>query len=194
MLAPRRLPPCLTASVAISKTFMNEIGPDAVPPVEATMSPGGPEAGEREPGPSSGLMDYRCELHRIEDLFDGVAHRDDEACGQLLHRVPAFMIVGELGRNSSDRIMRWNSCASASASRSLWKWSTEAMLRAIRQNMSSGVSMTSPRPAFEQVPLLKHFQGVRAELGEHIGHLRSFGRSKADKTLETGHVSGAERN
>ena len=38
MLAPRRVPPCFTASVALLKTRRNEMGPEARPPVDATMS------------------------------------------------------------------------------------------------------------------------------------------------------------
>ena len=38
MLAPRRVPPCFTASVAALKTRRNETGPEARPPVERTMS------------------------------------------------------------------------------------------------------------------------------------------------------------
>src|ERR671922_256912 len=41
MLAPRRLPPCFTTSVIVSIILMNEVGPDATPEVEATMSPSG---------------------------------------------------------------------------------------------------------------------------------------------------------
>ena len=37
-MAPRLTPPCLTASVAELKTFINETGPDATPPVERTIS------------------------------------------------------------------------------------------------------------------------------------------------------------
>ena len=39
MLAPRRVPPCFTASVAALKTFMKETGPLATPPVELTVLP-----------------------------------------------------------------------------------------------------------------------------------------------------------
>jgi len=38
MLAPRRVPPCFTASVAALNTFMNETGPLAQPLVERTGS------------------------------------------------------------------------------------------------------------------------------------------------------------
>ena len=38
MLAPRRVPPCLTTSVEASKRLMKETGPEATPIVERTMS------------------------------------------------------------------------------------------------------------------------------------------------------------
>src|SRR5215467_14737783 len=38
MLAPRRVPPCLIASVATSNTCISDTGPEAVPPVDATRS------------------------------------------------------------------------------------------------------------------------------------------------------------
>ena len=38
MLAPRRVPPCLTTSVDASNRLMKETGPDATPMVVRTMS------------------------------------------------------------------------------------------------------------------------------------------------------------
>ena len=38
MLAPRRTPPCFTASVALLNTRRKETGPEARPPVERTTS------------------------------------------------------------------------------------------------------------------------------------------------------------
>ena len=38
MLAPRLVPPCFNDSVAASKTFINETGPEATPFVVDTMS------------------------------------------------------------------------------------------------------------------------------------------------------------
>ncbi len=38
MFAPRRMPPCFTASVAALNTRRNETGPDARPPVDFTTS------------------------------------------------------------------------------------------------------------------------------------------------------------
>ncbi len=39
MLAPRRVPPCFTASVDASYSFMKEMGPLATPVVERTIAP-----------------------------------------------------------------------------------------------------------------------------------------------------------
>ena len=39
MFAPRRVPPCFTASVDASYSFMNDTGPDATPVVERTIEP-----------------------------------------------------------------------------------------------------------------------------------------------------------
>src|SRR5581483_9499237 len=41
MLAPLRLPPCFTTSVIVSIILMKDVGPEATPDVEATMSPSG---------------------------------------------------------------------------------------------------------------------------------------------------------
>ncbi len=38
MLAPRRVPPCLTTSVLASYRVMNDTGPEATPMVDRTMS------------------------------------------------------------------------------------------------------------------------------------------------------------
>src|SRR6188472_3736741 len=41
IFAPRLFPPCFTTSVTTSMILINEVGPDATPEVEATMSPSG---------------------------------------------------------------------------------------------------------------------------------------------------------
>jgi hypothetical protein len=51
MLAPRRLPPWRTFSVAQSKMRMKETGPEAMPPVEATKSPWGRKREKAKPVP-----------------------------------------------------------------------------------------------------------------------------------------------
>ena len=51
MLAPRLVPPCFTASVALLNTRRNETGPDARPPVEATRSSFGRKRENANPVP-----------------------------------------------------------------------------------------------------------------------------------------------
>jgi hypothetical protein len=41
ILAPRLLPPCFTTSVIVSMILIKDVGPDATPDVEATISPSG---------------------------------------------------------------------------------------------------------------------------------------------------------
>ena len=47
MFAPRRVPPCLMVSVAMSKTLMNEIGPLEIPLVDITTSFAGADGRRR---------------------------------------------------------------------------------------------------------------------------------------------------
>ncbi len=51
MLAPRRVPPCLTASVAALNTRRKETGPEARPPVECTTSSFGRRRENAKPVP-----------------------------------------------------------------------------------------------------------------------------------------------
>ncbi len=51
MFAPRRVPPCFTASVDASYTSMNDTGPDATPIVERTTSPLGRRREKPNPVP-----------------------------------------------------------------------------------------------------------------------------------------------
>ena len=51
MFAPLRRPPCLIMSVAVSYTFMNEIGPLATPPVVPTVDPTGLNLENENPVP-----------------------------------------------------------------------------------------------------------------------------------------------
>ena len=55
MLAPRRVPPCLTASVALLNTRRNDTGPEARPRVEATMSSLGRSREKAKPVPPPDL-------------------------------------------------------------------------------------------------------------------------------------------
>ena len=51
MFAPRRVPPCLMASVAALYTFMKLTGPDATPPLERTADPSGRRREKEKPVP-----------------------------------------------------------------------------------------------------------------------------------------------
>ena len=51
MLAPRRVPPCFTTSVAASKAFIKLTGPEATPPVDPTTSPSGLSREKANPVP-----------------------------------------------------------------------------------------------------------------------------------------------
>ncbi len=51
MLAPRRVPPCFTASVDASYSFMNDTGPDATPVVLRTIEPLGRRLENEKPVP-----------------------------------------------------------------------------------------------------------------------------------------------
>ena len=64
------------------------------------------QAAEGEPGAAAGLMDQRLVADRGEDLAQVVAHRQDEAGARVAATGrPAFISVGELGRNFSERII-----------------------------------------------------------------------------------------
>ena len=84
MLAPRRVPPCLMASVAALNTPMNDTGPKETPAVVCTTSVPRAKTREREPRAAARFMDkggvfdgFEYGVHRI---FDG----KDETGGKLL--------------------------------------------------------------------------------------------------------------
>ena len=85
MLAPRRVPPCFTASVAPLKT-QERHGPDALPPVELTTASFWRRREKAKPVPRR-LVDDGGGLHRVEDLLHGVPDREDVA-GRVLELVP----------------------------------------------------------------------------------------------------------
>ena len=93
MLAPRRVPPCLMVSVATSKMFMNEMGPEATPLVDSTGSFCGPDAGEGEAGAAAGLVDQGGVLDGFEDGVDVVLHGQHETGGELA-QLPAGVHQG----------------------------------------------------------------------------------------------------
>ena len=85
-VAPRRLPPWRMFSVAQSKIRMNDTGPDAPPPVEATRSPRRAQSRERKSRASSRLLDQRHQLQRVEDFAHAVFDRQHETGGKLPER------------------------------------------------------------------------------------------------------------
>lgn len=100
MFAPRRVPPCLTASVAMLKTRIKLTGPLATPPVLRTVAPEARRREKEKPVPAARLVNQRRLFDRLEDLLHRVAHRQHEAGGKLSELLAAFISVGELGRNS----------------------------------------------------------------------------------------------
>ena len=106
MLAPRRVPPCLIASVAESKTFMNETGPLATPMVERTRSFAGRrrENAKPVPPPDLWMMAVCLIASKMPSIESGTGRtKQAESCWRSR---PAFTSVGEFGRKSSDAIRR----------------------------------------------------------------------------------------
>ena len=101
MFAPRRVPPCLTASVAALNTFMKLIGPDATPPVERTVAPDARRRENENPVPPpllwmSAAFFTASKISGMESATGNTKHA--ESCPSGL---PAFMSVGEFGMNKS---------------------------------------------------------------------------------------------
>ena len=109
MLAPRRVPPCLTTSVAVSNARMKLTGPEATPPVEPTTAPSGLSRLKENPVPPPLLW-----ISAVRLTPSNMSSRESstgstkqaESCWSSL---PAFMSVGELGRTSRLLITRANS-------------------------------------------------------------------------------------
>ncbi len=83
MLAPRRVPPCLTASVAPLKTRRKLTGPLALPPVECTSVSLGRRREKAKPVPPPLLWMMAAPLDGLEDLVHRVADRQHEARREL---------------------------------------------------------------------------------------------------------------
>ena len=100
MLAPRRVPPCFTASVAALNTFMKEMGPLATPPVEFTVEPLARSREKEKPVPPP-LLWMRAaflmasKMSSMESATGSTKQAESWPRGR-----PAFMRVGELGRKS----------------------------------------------------------------------------------------------
>ena len=106
ILAPRRVPPCFTASVAALKTFMKEMGPLATPPVEFTVEPLARRREKEKPVPPPDLWMRAAflmasKMSSMESATGSTKQAESCPSGR-----PAFISVGELGRKSSSVIMR----------------------------------------------------------------------------------------
>ena len=100
MFAHRRVPPCLTASVAMLKTRIKLTGPLATPPVLRTVAPEARRREKEKPVPPPDLwISAACliasKISSIESPTGST--KQAESCPSSL---PAFISVGELGRNS----------------------------------------------------------------------------------------------
>ncbi len=105
MLAPLRVPPCFTVSVAASKTVMNEIGPLEMPLVVLTRSFLGRMREKENPVPPpllwiSAVFLIVSKMLSIESSIGRT--KQAESCWSS---APAFIRVGELGRKSRVAIM-----------------------------------------------------------------------------------------
>ena len=100
MFAPRRRPPCLITSVAVSKMRMKETGPLATPPVARTTSSLGRSREKENPVPPP-LWWMRAMLFRASKILgsESSTGRTKQADSWPKGK-PAFISVGELGRNS----------------------------------------------------------------------------------------------
>ncbi len=106
MLAPRRRPPCLTASVALSKAPMKLTGPEATPWVVPTMSPLGRRCEKENPVPPPAW--WMIAMYFTESKIPGMESGtgSTKQAESSPSSVPAFISVGELGRNSREA-MTW---------------------------------------------------------------------------------------
>ncbi len=106
MLAPRRVPPCLTCSVAVLKIFMKDTGPEATPPVVPTRLSLGRRRENENPVPPPDLW-IRAAFFKesnIPSMLSSTGRTKQAASWPSLR--PAFIKVGELGKNLSSVIMR----------------------------------------------------------------------------------------
>ncbi len=109
IFAPLRRPPCLTASVAVSKTRMNETGPLAAPMVPLTMSPRGRRRLNENPVPPPDLWMSAmwARLAKIPSRVSSTGRtKQAESCPM---EVPAFIRVGEFGRKRRLEVSEKNS-------------------------------------------------------------------------------------
>ena len=98
ILAPRRVPPCFTASVAILNTRMKLTGPEATPPVERTVAPLGRRRLKEKPVPPPDLW-MRAAFLMASNISSMLSPTGSTKQADSWPRGrPAFIRVGELGR------------------------------------------------------------------------------------------------
>ena len=104
IFAPLLVPPCFIASVAESKTVINEMGPDEIPFVEPTISPFGLRFENEKPVPPPDLCIIAAffTASKIDSIESSTGRtKQADSCPSLL---PAFIRVGLLGRNFNEVI------------------------------------------------------------------------------------------
>ncbi len=109
MFAPLRVPPCFTASVAALKTFIKLTGPLATPPVDLTVDPFALSLEKLNPVPPPLLCISAAFFidSNIPSMVSSIGRTKHAlSCPKGL---PAFINVGELGRNSRFDIISKNS-------------------------------------------------------------------------------------
>ena len=106
MSAPRRVPPCLMVSVATSKIFIKEMGPDATPLVESTRSFSGRMREKENPVPPPLLWIRAVFLMASKMLLISSSTGNTKQADNCPNSRPAFMRVGELGIKAKEAI-RW---------------------------------------------------------------------------------------
>ena len=143
MLAPRRVPPCFTTSVAVSKARMKLTGPLATPPVEPTKSPSGRRLLKEKPVPPPLLwINAVCLTCSNMESSESPTGNTKHAASCWISR-PAFISVGELGIVSRLRIAAKNSSSISCRCSSDMLYSVHSAIDrsfATRRNMPSASS------------------------------------------------------
>ena len=100
MFAPRRVPPCLTASVAILNTRIKLTGPLATPPVLRTVAPAARRREKEKPVPPPDLwIKAACLMASKISSIESPTGSTKQA-ESWPSSLPAFIKVGEFGKNS----------------------------------------------------------------------------------------------
>ena len=199
MFAPRRVPPCFTASVDASYSFMNDTGPIATPVVERTIEPLRRRREKRKPVPPPALMDERHRAQRVVDAVLPVRERvldgQHEARRELAERTAGVherrrVRLEPALRSSGGRTPRPASVTPPSLAP--YRRSASATTVATRQNISSGVSVGLPLRILHQIALFENGARVLAEssgagrklrgLG-HVGRLRMKRSVRLKRTI-----------